>query len=87
MSLMVALAEILGTENTGCRHGTKNGQIVYKNQLVHDGNTGHLLRSQLSHHDIIQKAYQIGNGILQDHRNGQQQIFPIKIPVSDIFFL
>ena len=27
--------------------------------------------AQLSHHDVIQKAYQIGNGILQDHGNSQ----------------
>ena len=53
MPLMIALAKILGTKNTGCGYGSEDRQIVYKNQLVHDSNTGHLLRTQLSYHNII----------------------------------
>ena len=71
MSLVISLAVILRPENTGCRNRAENRQIVYKNELVDDGNPGHLFRAKLSHHDVIQKAYQIGNGILQDHGNSQ----------------
>lgn len=53
MSLMIALAKILGTEDAGCGYGSEDCQIVYKDQLVHDSDTGHLLRSQLSYHNII----------------------------------
>ena len=64
MPLVVALTKILSAKNArrGCR--AKDRQIVDKNQLVDNGNAGHLLRAQLSHHDIIQKTDQIGNGIL-----------------------
>ena len=53
MSLMIALAKILGTEDTGCGYSSEDRQIIHKDQLVHDSNTGHLLRTQLSYHNII----------------------------------
>ena len=53
MPLMIALAKILGTEDAGCGYGSEDRQVVYKDQLVHDSDTGHLLRTQLSYHNII----------------------------------
>ena len=39
MSPVIPLAIILRPENTGCRNRSENRQIVYKNQLIDDGNT------------------------------------------------
>ena len=72
MSLVISLSVILRPENTGCRNRAENRQIVYKNQLVDDGNPGHLFRAKLSHHDVIQKADEIRDRILYNH--GQCQI-------------
>ena len=38
--------------------------FVYKNQLIDNCNTGHLLGSQLPYHNVIQKTDQIRYGIL-----------------------
>ena len=72
MSLVIALSVILRPEDAGCRNRAENRQIVYKNQLVDDGNAGHLFRAKLSHHDVIQKADEIRDRILYNH--GQCQI-------------
>ena len=55
-----------GTERTlAAEHAAaKYCQIVYKNQLIDNCNTGHLLGSQLSYHNVIQKTDQIRYGIL-----------------------
>ena len=84
MSLMISFTKILSSKNTCCRYRAKNGQIIYKDQLIDNRNSGHLLRSKLSYHNIIQKADQICDCILNDHRNGKQQISFIKFPVSYI---
>lgn len=72
MPPVIPVAKILCAKNTCRRYRSKNCQIVHKNQLVYDCNTGHLFRSQLSHHNVVQKADQIRDGILQDHWHCQQ---------------
>lgn len=41
----VTLAVILRTENTRAGHRAENGEVKHKDQLVDDGNAGHLLRA------------------------------------------
>ena len=71
MSLMISLSIILCTKNTCRRNRAKDCQIVYKNELIYNRNTGHLLRAELSNHDIVQEADQIRDGILHNHRQCQ----------------
>ena len=53
MSLMISFSEILRAKDTRRRHRAEDCQIVYKDQLVDDRDTGHLLRPQLPDHNII----------------------------------
>ena len=64
MPLVIALTEILCPKNACCRHRAKTRKIVHKNQLIDNGNSRHLLRSQLSDHNIIQKTHKICDCIL-----------------------
>ena len=85
MAFMIALSKILCTKNTGCRYCPKDCQVIYKYQLIDDRNTGHLLCTKLSDHDIIQKAHQVCDRILYDHRQCKCQISLIKFFITNIF--
>ena len=50
---------------------------------IHNGNTGHLLRAQPSHHDIIQEAHKISDTVLEHNGDGHCQNHFIKCFVSD----
>ena len=64
MPFMISFSVILRSENTCCRRCPEYRQIVYENQLIDDCYPGHLLCSELSYHNIIQKTDQIRYGIL-----------------------
>ena len=87
MSLMISFSVILCPKNAGCRRRTKYCQIVYKNQLIDNCNAGHLLGSQLSYHNVIQKTDEICYGILQNHWQRKIKIPFVKCSIANIFFL
>jgi hypothetical protein len=65
---MISGAEILGGKYTCTGGSTEEAKVKNKEQIIIDnGNTGNLLRCQLTDHQVIHEGYQIGNGILQDH--------------------
>ena len=85
MPLMISLAKILCSEYTCRWHRPKYSQIVHKYELVYDCYSWHLLCTKLSYHNVVQKAYQICDCILDYHWYGQHEISLIKCFVSYIF--
>ena len=67
---MIAAAEKLCAENARAGDGTKNGKVEDKNQLIDDGDTGHLLRADPADHDIIQQTDKIGDAVLNHDGDG-----------------
>ena len=60
-------------------------RIIHKDQLIDDGNAGHLLRADAADHDIIQQADEVCDAVL-DHDgdcNGERHF--IKRRISDVF--
>ena len=60
--------------------------IKYKNKLIDNGYTRHLLCSHLPDHDIVKKADKAGNGILNDHGNSKHQYISKKCSIYIFIF-
>ena len=60
-----------------------NTDIKNKHQLVDNGNSGHGLRSKLPHHHIVQKAHDVGEGVLDHHRDDDHHDAGVEIPLAD----
>ena len=82
-SLVVIISIKLGAQNTSARNCAKNTDVIYKNQLVHDRYAGHLLRSNLSDHDVIQHTDKIRNPVLNHDWNRYHQNPAVEIPVTE----
>ncbi len=67
------------------RYRAKNSQIVNQQQLIDNGNAGHLLRPDLPHHDIIQQTHKIGDPVLDHNGNRYSQRHPVKLLRTKIF--
>ena len=78
MSLMVPFSKILCPKNTRCRYCPKDRQIIHKDQLIYDRNSRHWLSPQLTDHNVVKKAHQVCDGILQDHWQCKTQISLVK---------
>ena len=80
---IVSAAVKLGAEYSRSRYGAENTDIKDKQQLVRHSYAGHLLRSYLSYHDVVQKPHKIGDSVLYHNRYGHRQHQLIKILCSD----
>ena len=76
---------ILRRKNTRRRDRTENQKIENENELIDDGNARHGFRTELSDHDVIKQADEIGDAHLYHPRNGNHQNFFIKSAVADKF--
>ena len=88
-SLINKLAQedrVIVSDIAGTTRDAIDTDIKYKNKLIDNGYTGHLLCSHLPDHDIVKKAYKAGNGILNDHGNSKHQYISKKCSVY-IFIL
>ena len=87
LSLVIPFSVKLRTENTGSWNAAENTDIKNKHKLIDNGHTGHLLRANLPYHDVIQKAYKAGDGVLDNHGNRKIKHIPVKFSVANKFFL
>ena len=85
-ALVVALSEKLRTKQPRTRDRPEDAEVKHEQQLVDDRHARHLLGSDLPNHDVVQKAYEIGNTVLNEdrHHNGKQR--SVKRAASNIFF-
>ena len=82
---MIFLPEILSCKNSRTGNPSENAEIIHKDQLIDDGNAGHLLRADAADHDIIQQADEVCDAVL-DHDgdcNGERHF--IERRISDVF--
>ena len=77
-SFVVPAPIILGAKNTGTGDGTEDCQIKHQQKLIYDGDTGHLLRTDAPHHNIVQKTHKVGNAVLNHNRYRHRQHFFVK---------
>lgn len=81
----VALAVILRAENARAGHRAENGKVEHENELIDNGNAGHLLRADAADHDVVQQADEVRDAVL-DHdgdRNGKRHF--IEHRIADVF--
>lgn len=76
----------LRPENPRASHGPENAQVHYEQHLVYNGDAGHLLRADLSHHQVVQQVHKGGDGVLQQQRQGQHRHRLVEGLVSDQLF-
>ena len=84
---MVLLSEILGSKNPRSGQPAEDTEIIHHQQLVHDSHSGHLLRTDLSHHDIVQQAHKVCDPVLNHDRYCHRQNHSVKCLVPNKFSL
>ena len=85
-TFIVFLSKILCGKDSCTGHSAKDTQIVYKYQLIDNSNPRHLLRSDLTNHDVVQQAYKVCDSVLDHDRYGDGKYHLIKLLVSNKFF-
>ena len=83
---MITASVKLCSEDPRAGYGSENTKIKYKNQLIGNGHTGHLLRSHLAYHDVVQKTHKVGDPVLYHDRNHNHKDHPVKVFVPNILF-
>ena len=79
---MIFLSKILCCKNPRSGHPSENTKIIYKNQLIDDRRTGHLLSTDAPNHNVIQKTDKIRNAVLDHDRYCNGQNHQIKLLIS-----
>ena len=82
LAFVIPFSKKLSAKNTGAGDAAENTDIKDKHQLVDDGHTGHLLRTHLAHHNVVQKTHKAGDGVLDDHGERKKDHIAIKLPVT-----
>ena len=82
---LVAASVELGGENTRARNCAEYKKNEYKCKLVNDGNAAHLLCAERANHNVVEEVYEVGNTVLNDHRNGDGENSPVKLLRADKF--
>ena len=83
-TLVVALSEILRSENSCTGYPSENAKVIDKKKLVDNCNAGHLLGTDLSYHDVVQKADKVGDCLLNHNRYGHPQHHQIKVFAANV---
>ena len=69
-TLVIAGAVELCGENARARQTAENTEVKNEQQLVGDGDAGHLIGADLSDHHVVQKPDKVGNAVLNHDRDG-----------------
>ena len=81
---LVAFPGKLGSEDADPGKTSEDHQIIDENQLIHDGNPGHLARADLTDHDVVEHTDEVRDSILDHDRNCNLQRMPIEFLRSEI---
>ena len=84
-TLVVALSEILRSEDSCAGHASKDTEVIDKKKLIDDRNTGHLLGADLSYHDVVEKADKVGDTVLNHNRHRNAKHHQVKPFVPNKF--
>ena len=82
----VFLTVILRGKNPCAGDCSENTEIIDKQDLIDDRNTGHGFRTDPADHNIVQQIYKVCNTVLDHDRNGNGKDHFIKSRVAKIFF-
>ena len=85
-TFIIFLSKILRGKDSRTGHPAEDTQIVYKDQLIDNCNPRHLLRSDLTNHDVVQQAYKVCDSVLDHDWYGDGKYHLIKLLVSNKFF-
>ena len=85
-AVLILLAVILRGEYADAAESPEDREGENKQDLIHDGNAGHLLGAEAPHHDVIEHADQIRDEVLQHDGQGDGERGFIKRLVADEFF-
>ena len=82
----IAASAILRSKNTGAGNTAEDAEIIDKQELVDDGDTGHLVGADPADHDIVEEAYKVGDAALYHDGDSNCQNHMVKSRCSDILF-
>ena len=82
---MVLLTIILCSKNAGTGYTAEQTQAVHEEYLIYDRHAGHLLGSHLPDHNVVQKADEVRDSILDHDGYGYRQYHFIESFISDEF--
>ena len=85
-ALAVALAAKLRREDAGPGQPAEDAEVENEEELVHDGDAGHALRTDLADHDVVEQVDEVGDDVLQYDRPRHGEHQPQKVPVKNALF-
>ena len=80
----VSLAVKLRRQDPGAGHPAQCAEVEDKDELVHNGDAAHRLRSDLTDHDVVQHGDEVRDNVLDQDRHQNGKYPPIEIPVPYI---
>ena len=83
-ALLVSLAVKLCRQDPGAGHAAQRAEVEDKDELVHNGDAAHRLRSDLPDHDVVQHGDKVCDDILDQDRNQDGKYPPIEVPIPYI---
>ena len=84
-TLVVALSEILRSENSCTGYSSENAKVIDKKKLVDNCDSGHLLGTDLSYHDVVEKTDKVGDTVLNHNRHRNAKYHQVKPFVPNKF--
>ena len=85
-AFFILLSEKLRAVDARAGQRPEDTQIEHEKHLVHDRHRRHRQRADAPDHDVIQKADDVGQRILQHHGQNDRRGAAVEIPVSDQCF-
>ena len=83
---MVALPVELRAEDGSAGKAAEDGEVKDKDDLIDDGHAGHGGGAQPPYHHVVQKVYKLGDALLDDHGDDEQNDRDVKRLGPDKFF-
>ena len=83
-ALLVSLAVKLCCQDPCTGYTAQRTEIEDKDELVHNGNAAHRLRSDLPDHDVVQHGDKVCYDILDQDRHQDGEYPPIEVPIPYI---
>ena len=82
-TLVVVRARVLRGKDARAGDAAENAEIENEEELVGDRDAAHLQRTNLTDHDVVQKADEVGDGVLDNDGNDDSGDVFVKGAIAD----
>ena len=84
-TVCIFLPVVLRRKDAGAGNCSEQAEVIDKQDLVDNGNTGHGLRADLTDHNIVQHVYKVCDTVLNHDWDSNHKYHLIKSGVAEVF--